>query len=553
MSWYASHSLTIVTFLPLLGAVVIAFLGRERASAVRWVALLFSLLTFLIAVGIYSRFDPGRGGMQFEEVRPWMFIPPVNYHLGVDGLSALMVLLTGFLTPLSVLVSWKGISQRVKEFFIFLLALETGMMGVFVSLDLVLFFVFWEVMLIPMYFLIGIWGHERRVYAAMKFVLFTMVGSALMLTGIIYLYNVTGTFDLTRLIGHLAAFPRISPDAERWLFLAFFIAFAIKVPVFPFHTWLPDAHVEAPTAGSVILAGVLLKMGTYGMLRFCLPLFPEASREFAPVICVLAIVGIIYGALVAMVQPDLKKLVAYSSVAHLGFCVLGIFVFRPEAMEGAIYQMFSHGVSTGALFMLVGMLYERRHTRVISEFGGLATSVPVYSTFFLIVVLSSLGLPLLNGFVGEFLIIVGSYYRHAAYAALASAGVVLAAVYLLWMYQRVFYGEITNEKNRQITDCDFREKLILTVMVVVIIAMGIYPQPFLRRMDRSVNSIMQRLESRTLLFTERAAPGLPRLGIPNRELNIEIAYPIPDTPSPAAVFPPTADCPPPTASAGGGR
>jgi NADH-quinone oxidoreductase subunit M len=554
MSWYASHSLTIVTFLPLLGAVVIAFLGRERASAVRWVALLFSLLTFLITVGIYSRFDPGRGGMQFEEVRPWMFIPPVNYHLGVDGLSALMVLLTGFLTPLSVLVSWKGISQRVKEFFIFLLALETGMMGVFASLDLVLFFVFWEVMLIPMYFLIGIWGHERRVYAAIKFVLFTMVGSALMLTGIIYLYNVTGTFDLTRLIGHLAAFPRVSPDAERWLFLAFFIAFAIKVPVFPFHTWLPDAHVEAPTAGSVILAGVLLKMGTYGMLRFCLPLFPEASREFAPVICVLAIVGIIYGALVAMVQPDLKKLVAYSSVAHLGFCVLGIFVFRPEAMEGAIYQMFSHGVSTGALFMLVGMLYERSHTRLISEFGGLATSVPVYSTFFLIVVLSSLGLPLLNGFVGEFLIIVGSYYRHAAYAAFASAGVVLAAVYLLWMYQRVFYGEITNEKNRQIADCDFREKLILAVMVVVIIAMGIYPQPFLRRMDRSVNSIMQRLESRTLLFTQRVAPpGVPGVGLRNRGLKLDVAYPIPRTASPATSFLPTAHCLPPLVSAGGGR
>jgi len=507
MSWYSTHILTIIIFLPLLGAVTLACLGRERASAIRWVALLFSLLTFLITVCLYSQLDPGRAGMQFQELRLWMFIPPVNYHLGVDGLSALMILLAGFLTPLSVLVSWKSITVRTKEFFIFLLALETGMMGVFASLDLILFFVFWEVMLIPMYFLIGIWGHERRVYAAIKFVLFTMAGSALMLTGIIYLYNITDTFDLPRIMAHLANFSSLSPIAERWLFLAFFIAFAIKVPVFPFHTWLPDAHVEAPTAGSVILAGVLLKMGTYGMLRFCLPLFPDASREFAPLICVLAIIGIIYGALVAMVQPDLKKLVAYSSVAHLGFCVLGIFVFRPEAIEGSIYQMFSHGVSTGALFMLVGMLYDRRHTRLISEFGGLATPLPVYSTFFLIVVLSSLGLPLLNGFVGEFLIIIGAFHSHAAYAAFASIGVVLAAVYLLWMYQRVFYGEVTNSRNLTLSDCDLREKLILTVMVIVIIAMGVYPQPFLRRMDQSVNSIMLRIERHTVILTDRAPAG----------------------------------------------
>ena len=569
MSWYSTHLLTIITFLPLAGAVVIAFLGRERTSSIRWVALLFTLLTFLITVCLYSQLDPRRGGMQFTELRPWMVLPPVNYHLGVDGLSALMILLTGFLTPLSVLVSWKSITIRTKEFFIFLLALETGMMGVFAALDLVLFFVFWEVMLIPMYFLIGIWGHERRVYAAIKFVLFTMVGSALMLAGIIYLYNITGSFDLPRVLDHLVAFSALSPKAERWLFLAFFIAFAIKVPIFPFHTWLPDAHVEAPTAGSVILAGVLLKMGTYGMLRFCLPLFPEASREFAPVICVLAIIGIIYGALVAMVQPDLKKLVAYSSVAHLGFCVLGIFVFRPEAMEGAIYQMFSHGVSTGALFMLVGMLYDRRHTRLISEFGGLATSLPVYSTFFLIVVLSSLGLPLLNGFVGEFLIIVGSYYSHAAYAAFAAAGVVLAAVYLLWMYQRVFYGEITNEKNRTLPDCDFREKLILTVVVIVIIAMGVYPQPFLRRMDRGVDSLMMRLEMHSFIITDRVAPiGLPgagaqteRLGIGNRECGPKVFSPIPQSPVPNPTLPlhparcllPSAFCLLPTASAGGGR
>jgi NADH-quinone oxidoreductase subunit M len=349
-------------------------------------------------------------------------------------------------------------------------------------------------MLIPMYFLIGIWGHERRIYAAVKFILYTMVGSALMFAGIIYLYSVTGTFDLVRIVSTFANSPVLSPSTERWLFLAFFIAFAIKVPLFPFHTWLPDAHVEAPTAGSVILAGVLLKMGTYGMLRFCLPLFPRASREFAPLVIALAIIGIIYGALVAMVQPDLKKLVAYSSVAHLGFCVLGIFVLNTQGMEGAIYQMFSHGISTGGLFILVGLLYERRHTRLIREFGGLATSLPVYSTFFLIVTLSSLGLPMLNGFVGEFLVILGSFHQRAVYAALAAVGVVLAAVYLLWMYQRVFLGEITNDKNKTLPDCSALEKLILITVVIVILAMGIYPQPFLRRMDHSVSAVMSRVQ-----------------------------------------------------------
>jgi NADH-quinone oxidoreductase subunit M len=516
MSWVAEHLLTIAVLLPLAGAVIIAFLSREPAQQIRWVALLASLLTFVVTVVLYAGLRGDAPGMQFTEFHPWIAVPPINYHLGVDGLSALLILLTGFLTPLCVLVSWSSITQRVKEFFIFLLALETGMIGVFASLDLVLFFVFWEVMLIPMYFLIGIWGHERRVYAAMKFILYTMVGSALMLVGILYLYSATGTFDLPRIVGALASSP-LSLSAERWVFLAFFVAFAIKVPLFPFHTWLPDAHVEAPTAGSVLLAGVLLKMGTYGMLRFCLPLFPHASRQFAPIVIILAIIGIIYGALVAMVQPDLKKLVAYSSVAHLGFCVLGIFVLDTQGMEGAIYQMFSHGVSTGALFILVGLLYERRHTRLISEFGGLATSLPVYSTFFLIVTLSSLGLPMLNGFVGEFLIIVGSYHSRAIYAALAALGVVLAAVYLLWMYQRVFYGEIRNDKNRNLPDCNALEKLILTTVVIVILAMGVYPQPFLRRMDHSVAAIMSRV----------AGEGNRELGIGNRKSGIGAARPIP--------------------------
>ena len=494
MDWLTDHLLTIAILLPLAGAVVIGFLGAGRDKPIRWVALVSSVLTFLLTAVLYAGLRADTPGMQFVENHHWITAPPVDYHLGVDGLSALLILLTGFLTPLCVLVSWTGITKRVKEFFIFLLALETGMIGVFASLDLVLFFVFWEVMLIPMYFLIGIWGHERRVYAAVKFILYTMVGSALMFAGIIYLYTVTGTFDLVRIVNAFANGPGLPPSTERWLFLAFFVAFAIKVPLFPFHTWLPDAHVEAPTAGSVILAGVPLKMGTYGMLRFCLPLFPRASREFAPLIIALAIIGIIYGALVAMVQPDLKKLVAYSSVAHLGFCVLGIFVLDTQGMEGSIYQMFSHGISTGGLFILVGLLYERRHTRLIREFGGLATSLPVYSTFFLIVTLSSLGLPMLNGFVGEFLVILGSFHQRALYAALAAVGVVLAAVYLLWMYQRVFLGEITNDKNKNLPDCSALEKFILTTVVVVILAMGIYPQPFLRRMDHSVDAIMSRVQ-----------------------------------------------------------
>ena len=494
MVWLADHLLTIAILLPLAGAFIVGFLGPARTQQIRWVALAASLLTFLVSAILYAGLRTDAPGMQFVEIHPWITTPPIDYHFGVDGLSGLLILLTGFLTPLCVLVSWAGITKRVKEFFIFLLALETGMIGVFASLDLVLFFVFWEVMLIPMYFLIGIWGHERRIYAAVKFILYTMVGSALMFAGIIYLYGVTGTFNLVRIVATFANSPVLSPSTERWLFLAFFVAFAIKVPLFPFHTWLPDAHVEAPTAGSVILAGVLLKMGTYGMLRFCLPLFPRASWEFAPLIIALAIIGIIYGALVAMVQPDLKKLVAYSSVAHLGFCVLGIFALNTQGMEGAIYQMFSHGVSTGGLFILVGLLYERRHTRLIREFGGLATSLPVFSTFFLIVTLSSLGLPMLNGFVGEFLVILGSLHQRAVYAALAAVGVVLAAVYLLWMYQRVFLGEITNDKNKSLPDCSALEKFILVTVVVVILAMGIYPQPFLRRMDHSVDAIMSRVQ-----------------------------------------------------------
>jgi len=495
MTLLINHPLTLITFLPLAGAIVILLIPRNASAAIRWVTLAFSLLTFALAIKLFVDFGPNQPGMQFVEHFSWIDSPPIGYHLGIDGLSLLLILLAGFLTPLAVLASWTSITARVKEFFLFLLVLETGMIGVFVSLDLFLFFVFWEAMLIPMYFLIGVWGHERRVYAAVKFILYTMIGSALMLVGILYLYNLTGTFDLEMIQRQLSAGTQsLSGSAQVWLFLAFFLAFAIKVPMFPFHTWLPDAHVEAPTAGSVILAGVLLKMGTYGILRFCLPLFPQASREFAPLISILAVVGILYGSLVAMVQPDIKKLVAYSSVAHLGFVVLGIFAFNVSGIEGAIYQMCNHGVSTGALFILVGMLYDRRHTRQIKDFGGLATSLPVYSAFFMIVTLSSLGLPMLNGFVGEFLIIVGAFHARAVYGVLAAVGVVLAAVYLLWMYQRVFYGEVTNEKNRSLPDCNWREKVMLIAIVFTILWMGIYPQPFLRRLDVTTARIIQHLD-----------------------------------------------------------
>jgi NADH-quinone oxidoreductase subunit M len=507
MTEHFNHFLTVLTFLPLAGALSIGFCRRDAESRIRWIALIYSLLTLALAIVAFASFDSAQSGYQFTEQVPWITSLSISYFVGMDGLSLLLVLLAAFLTPLSILTSWRSINSRVKEFYLFLLALETGMIGVFVSLDLFLFFVFWEVMLIPMYFLIGVWGHERRVYAAIKFMLYTMAGSALMLVGILYLYKITGTFDLQSITADLPAkWSSLPGSAQTWLFLAFFLAFAIKVPMFPFHTWLPDAHVEAPTAGSVILAGVLLKMGTYGMLRFCLPLFPQASRDLAPYISVLALIGIVYGALVAMVQPDMKKLVAYSSVAHMGFIVLGIFAFNMNGVEGAIYQMCSHGVSTGALFLLVGTLYERRHTRLISDFGGLATSLPVFSTVFLIITLSSLGLPMLNGFVGEFLIIVGSFHVSAVYGALAAFGVVLAAVYLLWMYQRVFFGEVTNPKNQNLPDLNAREKLIVVTMILVVLWMGVYPNPFLRRLDRSATWVLERVETGSIQIASRV-PG----------------------------------------------
>ena len=496
-----NYLLTVITFLPLAASAALLVLRRDDHVWARRLALAISLAEFALSLLVFRGFQVGTPAYQFEEFRPWIAAPPIHYHLGVDGISIFLVLLTTFLTPLAVLASWQGIHTRVREFFLMLLVLETGMIGVFLALDLFLFFVFWEVMLFPMYFIIGIWGHERRIYAALKFVLYTMAGSVVMLVGILWLYNLTGTsasgatFDLPVIQGLLRTGQlNLSPREELLLFSAFFLAFAIKVPLFPLHTWLPDAHVEAPTAGSVILAGVLLKMGTYGMLRFCLPLFPEASRRLAPYVAVLAIIGIIYGALVAMVQPDLKKLVAYSSVSHLGMVVLGIFAFNVVSIQGAVYQMLNHGVSTGALFVLVGMLYDRRHTHLIREFGGLATPMPVLAAFYLFVSLSSLGLPMLNGFVGEFLILSGTFGHNARWASFATVGVILSAVYLLWSYQRVFFGDITADGNRALPDANGRERAMLLVLAAVMLWMGIGSTLFTRRTEASSQNVLLQMQ-----------------------------------------------------------
>jgi len=488
------HLLSLLIFFPALGAAALLFLRKDDELWIRWLAFAVSIVEFLASLALLGRVTVGTAGYSAVEFAQWIKSPAINYHVGVDGISLFLVILTTFLTPICVLASWHGVHHRIKEFHVMLLLLEVGVVGVFLSLDLFLFFLFWEVMLIPMAFLIGIWGHDRRIYAAIKFVLYTMAGSILMLVGIIWLYNATGTFDLPAIqkmvqTGALV----LSPRTEMILFLAFFLAFAIKVPLFPLHTWLPDAHVEAPTAGSIILAGVLLKMGTYGMIRFCLPLFPDASHRAAPYVAALAIIGIIYGALVALVQPNLKKLVAYSSVSHLGFVVLGIFAFTNISVQGAVYQMLAHGISTGGLFLLVGMLYDRRHTFEISEYGGLSTPMPQYAAFFLFIALSSMGLPMLNGFVGEYLILLGTYIVHWKWAAWAATGVILSACYLLWAYQRVFYGEVTHEKNRELQDISHREKWMLVTLAVVILWMGIGSPFFTRRFAAPCAAVLQEM------------------------------------------------------------
>jgi len=483
--------LTLVTAVPLLGALLLmAFPNRDRD--IRWFALIVTLVDFVLSLHLAVRFRAEKIGVfQFEINRQWIASPNIHFHLGVDGISLWLVLLTTFLTPLCVLISWNSIHERVKEFFILMLILETAMIGVFVSLDLFLFYVFWEATLIPMALLIGIYGHERRIYAAVKFFLFTMVASVFMLAAIIWLYAKTGSFDFVTIQQaiHAGAIPGFIAAAP-WLFLGFFVAFAVKVPLFPLHTWLPDAHVEAPTAGSVLLAGVLLKMGTYGLLRFNVGLFPEQARSNAPWIMTLALIGIVYGALVALVQPNLKKLIAYSSVSHLGFVVLGIFSLTQAGINGAMFVNLAHGVSTGALFMLAGILHERRHTYEIKEFGGLATPMPVYATFFLFITLASAGLPLLNGFIGEFLVLTGAFQARPLFGVIAATGVIWSAAYLLWVYQRTFFGVVKNTKNSSLADMLPLERLAVLPTAIAALVMGVAPIIWLKAIDPAVGYIL---------------------------------------------------------------
>ncbi|HEX3183586.1 MAG TPA: NADH-quinone oxidoreductase subunit M [Pyrinomonadaceae bacterium] len=490
--------LTILILLPTAGALVAVLYSvvfGNRDGHHKWIALITTSLTFMVSLLLLRGLGGGGGAgaeFRFEENVTWIGYIGANYHVGVDGMSLWLVLLTTLLMPIAILSSWTAVHKRQLSYYVFLLILESAMIGVFVSLDLLLFYLFFEASLVPMFFLIGIWGGERRIYAAIKFFIYTAVGSLLMLVAIIALYFIYHTFDYPLLLQAMQRTP-LPGNTASWLFLAFAIAFCIKVPLWPFHTWLPDAHTEAPTAGSVILAGVLLKMGTYGLMRFNLPLFPEAARDWAPLLIVLAVIGIIYGALVAMVQPDVKRLVAYSSVSHMGFVVLGIFSFTELGMQGALYQMLNHGVSTGALFLFVGFIYERRHTRQISEFGGLATPMPWYATLFVIASLSSIGLPFLNGFVGEFLILTGmwtsSAVTHTWIATMfAGTGVIWAAVYMLWMLQRVLFGETTNPENARLRDLNRRELGLILPLMLLMLFMGVYPRPFL---DRSKAAVLE--------------------------------------------------------------
>ncbi len=494
--------LTFLLFSPLIGVALLLFVNKEKAALIKSIGIITSLVAFAVSVFLYLNFDADNTHMQFVQQVTWIQGLDISYFVGIDGLSLLLVMLTTFLTPIALIASWDSIKQRIKEYVIFMLLLEVGMLGVFVSVDLFLFYVFWEAMLIPMYFIIGIWGGKERIYAAVKFFLYTMSGSLLMLIAILWLgyyaSTLPGGYFTTNLQKLYAIAPGIPQSIQMWMFLAFTLSFAIKVPIFPFHTWLPDAHVQAPTAGSVILAGVLLKMGTYGLLRFCLPLFPYASFQFTPLLSTLAVIGIIYGALVAMVQTDIKKLVAYSSVSHLGFVVLGIFSMTEEGIQGSMIQMINHGLSTGALFLVVGMIYDRRHTREISEFGGLAKRLPIFATFFMIFTLSSIGLPGLNGFVGEFLIMLGSFKSTIigshVYTVFAATGVIFAAVYMLWMYQRVFYGKLTNSANQSLLDLSKREIAVLVPIVLFIVWIGVYPSTFLKPSAASTKQLVKVLE-----------------------------------------------------------
>jgi NADH-quinone oxidoreductase subunit M len=498
--------LTVTIFLPLIFAAAILFLPQENDRLVKIVGLSGTVITFLVSLFLYFGYDATAGGFQFIQKQTWISSLNISYHLGIDGMSLLLIMLTTFLTPLALLGTWNSIVRQLKGYTIMVLLLEVGMIGVFASLDLFLFYIFWEAMLIPMYFIIGIWGGPNRIYAAVKFFLFTLFGSLLMLVAIISLGYFASTIPNGQFTTNLLDLYRIAPqlpvNLQMWMFAAFGLSFAIKVPVWPLHTWLPDAHVEAPTAGSVILAGVLLKMGTYGFIRFNLPLFAEASLRAMPIMCLLAVIGIVYGALVAMVQTDIKKLVAYSSVSHLGFVMLGIFSMTEEGMQGAIIQMINHGLSTGALFLLVGMIYDRTHTRQISEYGGVAKLMPVYATFLMIITFSSIGLPGLNGFIGEFLVMLGSFKSalldNRWFTVVAGLGVIFSAVYMLWMYQRVMMGPVRKDElygSHHLTDLTKREILVLIPIVIFVVWIGIYPKTFLTKSAPFVKQTIEQMEN----------------------------------------------------------
>src|SRR3990172_6304501 len=516
--------LSLIAYLPLLGAFLILALPKESKGGIRWSALAFTLASFAASLWLLAYFDASTPEMQFVERFVWIPTIGVTYLFGLDGISLWLVMLTTFLSVIGVICSWESITVRLKEYYVFLLILETGMLGVFFALDFFLFYVFWEVMLVPMYFLIGIWGSDRRLYSASKFFLYTLFGSVIMLLGILAVYYYHGaqtgayTFDVLRLMK--VSYPStplftllgVSFSFQDLVWLSFFMSFAIKVPLFPFHTWLPDAHTDAPTAGSVILAGVLLKMGTYGFIRFNLPMFPEATRHFVPMIVVLSIISIIYGAMVCMVQPDMKRLIAYSSVSHMGFVMLGMFALNAQGVQGSLLQMVNHGLSIGALFLIVGLIYERRHTRLISELGGLSKVMPVFAVLFAIVMFSSMGLPGLNGFIGEFLILLGAFRVSTLWAAFAVSGIVLGAAYMLWLYQRTMFGEVENPKNLKLTDLNGREIATLVPIIIMCFWIGLYPPPFLNTMEASGKNVLTQMEAKK---KARAAGPAPPRGAPN--------------------------------------
>lgn len=499
MDFLNAHILSFIVFLPLVGAIIIIAFPANWKGGARFIATLISLATLALSVCVLLRIK-GTGDFEITEITPWIPSLGIQYHLGVDGVSALLLAMTALLVPISIVASWREIDKEVKLFHALLLILETGMLGVFVALDVFLFYVFWETVLVPMYFIIGIWGSGDRIKVAIKFVLFTMVGSVLMLVAILYAGNSVGSFDLLAWYAH-----RFTPVEQLWLFAGLGIAFAIKVPMIGVHTWLPDAHTEAPTAGSVLLAGVLLKMGTYGFWRFAIPLFPVAVAASTHIMLVLAVAGIVLGALLAMVQPDLKRLIAYSSVSHMGFVMLGMFALEPQAAAGAVLQMVNHGITTGALFLMVGMLYGRRHTRMIAEYGGTARPWPALATFFVFMTFSSVGLPGLNNFVGELLILLGSFQTRTVYSAIAISGVVLGAVYMLWAVMRVFFGPLKHEEERRLRDLIPREYVVLIPLVILIVAIGVWPEGLLSKVWNSAD-VFVKLSKRVEMIVPAGEP-----------------------------------------------